>query len=313
MSLSNFDLIRIADNGLRHYMGKMAPLTRFVHGAMRDMSGAPIVAALNDKVQVPHYKKAGVAEAYDSASDHGHGGTGYSTTGALNVAGVDVTLDTRLTSQATYTDAEVSGKNIDWDAVIAKLADELFALTIQTVLGHVVAANYTFSAAALTGAASTFAYNDFDALHATLNGRKVARDGRFMLLDPAYMDALAQDTTIVGANILGNTEGIQEGRFTRLGGFDMYESFHIPGNSVNMVGVYGRKDAILWATGMIDLTDNARAAGVRQEIAVDPETGISFSVRFGYDQHIEKNVITVGNLFGVETGEADEIDFIASA
>lgn len=313
MALSNFDLISLADNGLRHYIGRMAPLTRFVHAAMRDNNRNPIIAAKGDKVQVPYYKKAGAAEAYDSASDHGHGGSGYSTTGALNVSGEDVTLNQRLTSQATYKDEEVSGKNIDWEKVIQNLADQLYILTMQTVFGHVIAANYTFSAAGLTSTAANFAYNDFDALHATLNGRQVAREDRFLLIQPNYMDALAQDTTVVGANILGSTEGIREGRFARLGGFDMYESYYIPANSVNMVGVYGRADALLWATGMIDLTDNARAAGVRQEIAVDPDTGISFSVRMGYDQHIEQNVISVGNLFGMKTGDPDAIDIIVSS
>lgn len=309
MALSNYLLHVVSDLVLQHAASRTAPYAKFCTKAHIGP------ATVNSKVYVDFYKKQAAAEDLDP--DAGYSGT-YSTTGQINLSTETVTLDKAITAWVSMTDPRFSGKNPNVDMLVELLSDELSAGIMAYIGSKVVAANYTFSVPGLVALDTEFDFGSLKTMSKTLNGRRIKREGRFALVGPDYMDSLAQDTQISTVNVFGDNSLLKGTRSCELGNFEILEAYDIPANSVNMVGFYGRPEALLVGTGYIEVSSQGIAQGVQQVIAAVPgvaenEKGLQMTVTQGYSFKERDTILACEVLLGAIPGDPDAIDFIQSA
>lgn len=138
---------------------------------------------------------------------------------------VSWSLDDTEIAQSSVLNLELYGR---------RKGNKLAATILADILAPVTAAN--FGAAAFTGAASTF---DADDVADIKNAADVANwddQDRYLVLAPAYYNALLKDAAIQSADAFGGLEAIRQGKVPTLMGFRLIMSNLIPANGENLVG-----------------------------------------------------------------------------
>lgn len=174
---------------------------------------------------------------------------------------------------------------------------KLAATILADILSPVTAAN--FGAAAFTGAASTF---DADDVADIKNAADVANWGeldRYLVISPAYYNALLKDGAIQSADAFGSIEGIRQGKIPTLMGFKLIMSNLIPANAENLVGFassgMGLASAFRYLQPQEGNTYN------RAERLSDP-SGMTLGLRDWYDNSTGTRNRVIESVYGYQVG-----------
>lgn len=87
------------------------------------------------------------------------------------------------------------------------------------------------------------AYENFVDLMAKLDEADCPRDGRFIVINPAYMGLLLRDQRFIDAGASGSTAALTNGRIGRAAGFDVFSSNLLPDVDGDKVIFAGHRNA----------------------------------------------------------------------
>lgn len=220
-----------------------------------------------------------------------------------------VTLSNHIHSTVGFNDAEWSKSSVNlFDVFIKPLVSGVVNDMVDDVMALVTNAN--FGAAGFTGAASTLDADDVADMAEGLTTANVPRDGRFLILKPTYHANLAKDNAIQASYAYGGSEAIREGRVPRVHGFDVYEYTDIPGNSENLVGLYGAPQGLLIAARVPAIPDNF--PGLIENVT-DPDSGLTIQLRKWYSADDGQHYLTGTLIHGVAVGVSGNVKRIVSA
>lgn len=298
---ANLKDTEIAQGALEAFVDGFAPVTRFSTNFSSEFSSLK-----GDTVQVPLYSATGAAEDYDATK--GFNPDAYSTQSA-DATTVSVTINKRVTAQLELTVEQLNEHDLDIGLMMKQKAHQLAKSCFQYVLGVVTNADY--GAAALTSTAANFDAADLTTISTALNANEVPKMGRFVLMDCDYMDELTDDTRISDGSAFGSYEAIRDGRVPRVKGFDLMESFFIPSNSENLVGLAGRAEGIAVAQRVLDRS-GMDINGV-SFVQSHPESGLAFTYRRFFDDTLDKLIIALEWYGGRSVGIATAMERIVSA
>jgi hypothetical protein len=224
-----------------------------------------------DTVTVPYY----AIEA--SASTDWNGSNGYVFTDAeANAAARKVTIDQRKYQPLFVTSTELNRTNyeLEQDGMMRgrKLAQDVFADIMSLITSS------TYGAAAHTGAAANFDYDDVIDIATACDTANWPSEPRALVISAAYLGNLKKDATLSDASAFGSASAVRDGTIGRIGGFDVVPCQFVPANSQNLVGFASYPSGILVATAPI-----TPAAGSERvldyQVVTDPDTGISMEYR----------------------------------
>ena len=242
-----------------------------------------------------------------SAVSAGDATSGYSATDVTSTAKT-ITLNKHKHFTAKFTDLEIAKGGLDLlertfvrpavHSVVNAMMDDLLALVV----------NATYSNKS-TVTAANFGADDVAGLAGDLTTLNVPRNGRAMVIKPAYYAALAKDNAIQASYAFGNPGAIQDNNIPRVHGFDVLEYSDIPANSENLDGVVCGKEALIIAGRQPALPENW--AGSTESVQ-DPDTGITLQLRNWYEGKDGAQYITATLIYGVAAG-TDSLKRIVSA
>lgn len=300
---SDLKIVKMLDGALRGFTPVMRSLaatftTRF------NESTRPI-GTRGDDVVVPYYP------IESAASSDFVDGTGYVfTSSGPNANARKVAITSRKYQPLIVSSAELNRSNFELGALGElkgrKLAQDVFA----DIMSLITSSNY--GAAALTGAAGTFDYDDVVDLGAVADAAHWPTDMRSLVTKATYLANLKKDGVLKDASAFGSASAVRDGTIGRVGGFDVVDCEFIPANSQNLVGFIAYPSAILVATSPIQPSDKARAL-IDYQIVADEETGISFEYRSWFDEDLDAEKWVVECNYGKLAGEAAAIKRIVSA
>ncbi len=156
-------------------------------------------------------------------------------------------------------------------AVARKIITDAWALILHATYAQKV-----------TKLLADFTSADVRSLRVLLSKANVSVSDRSLILNPDFYDKILADTTLTIASALhyGGTEGIREGRFPRLLGFDVHESNIVPANGQNLVGFAVHPSAM--AIAIRPLTPQAPSEYLETRVISDEKSGISLGYRRHY-------------------------------
>jgi hypothetical protein len=212
---------------------------------------------------------------------------------------VSWSLDDTEIAQSSVVNLEIYGR---------RKGNALAAGILADILSPITLAN--FGAAAFTGAASTF---DADDIADIKNAADVANWGeidRYLVLSPAYYNAILKDGAIQAADAFGSIEAIREGRIPTLMGFKLIMSNLIPANGQNLVGFassgMGLASAFRYLQPQEGNTYN------RAERLTDP-SGMTLGLRDWYDNGTGTRNRVIESVYGYQVGLSTGILRMVSA
>jgi hypothetical protein len=215
----------------------------------------------------------------------------------------DVTMSAHKEVRFTYSPAEYLGTSRD----LVGEHSQANALALGNHLVDFVAALITdaFTSEA-TGAASAKDYTAVVAATKALNAAGAPDFGRFGWVNGDYAEALKNDEVVMQSWDKDNTSAY--GHWKNIHGFEnIWEFPALPDNSINLIGFYGQKNAILLTTRVMINPEALTAAGYPGIIRVvtDPVTGLSVVSNQWVDQStLELNdrlIILYGGARGLVT------------
>ena len=207
-------------------------------------------------------------------------------------------------------DKEVSyAGNLEWlenilikpaiNATIKKVCDDVLALVTSTAFP-----------AALTVTATDFDSDDLSTAAATLSNNKVPKSLRSALIGFDYFSSLQKDTLhITPANAYGSPEAIQnhDARLVHGIGVTGYEG--IPNNGENLTGFVCHPSALLIAARTPALPTGPRVESANRVT----EQGLPIQIRRWYSRNLGLYKMSIGILYGVQTGNASSLVRIKSS
>lgn len=223
-----------------------------------------------------------------------------------------VPLDKERGHAHAFTDGELAN---------AKMSDQLMRkLFIDPAVEGLVAdfqaqisalwtlANYANRTTWATAAAATYAAT-VD-LGSALSTRKVKKNNRFLMLNPAYQGNLLKDADVKAIIQSGDKSVRNEGVITRLSRFDLIESTEIPTNSTtDLIGVAGHIYGQVIAARAIA---QPKLSVAQIENATHP-SGLPFQIRYWYDEDAMKTKLGIKYNGGCVKGLTAATQLILSA
>lgn len=234
--------------------------------------------------------------------------------GAYTIQDADSTVASVSLGQPTYTsfgldDVEVAGSSaLSLETFGAAKGNHLANAVLTSVWGNITNANY--GAAAFTGAASGFDYDDVVDIKDAMDDDDVPEDGRALVLSNAYATALLKDNTIQN-NYNGSQGEFREGVLGRLAGFDVYSTNVLPANGENLVGFACVPAAM--AVGVRYLAPQAGHVYSVAEPMTDPDSGLTIGVRQWHEPSTGVNNRVYECVFGSAVGQSAGLKRLVSA
>lgn len=252
----------------------------------------------NDLAQmgdVVNTRKPGVMTASDVDDDNGI------TAQALSATNVPVTLNSHKHATFKIKDREASRS-------IANLMAEYMEpamLAVSNVLDKSLLALYT-DASRLISVASAGAWLDrANDARTQLNKNRAPETGRVLVLSDDDEGALGNLDIMRKANERGDPNGLREGYVGRAKGFETYRSSNVlgAGSPTTRHNLAFHRDAIALVTRVL-ATASGRTPGAEQQVAVDPDSGLSLRVTISYQHSVFSTMVSVDLLYGVKTLDA---------
>lgn len=293
-AITNLNHTLLADRIFQAFIAKITPMTRFSN----NFSEAE--TQRGNKVKVPFVSSA------DAAGDF----AGSYTMQDADTEGKDVTINKRKYVSWSLTSEELADNpQLSMDMFVEQKAFQLAKAFQQDVWSLITNANY--GAAAHTGAAANFDYDDVVDLSVVCDTADWPEFMRSLILKETYYGSLLKDAGIADASALGTTSAVQEAVLPRIGGFDVMKSTLIPANGENLVGFCANPDAILLASRVIRPEDVSNV--INFETMTDEATGITMSFRewFDPDNDATKRVLEFN--YGYLLGNSAAIKRVVSA
>lgn len=257
-----------------------------------------------DTVKVPFYSLEALASkdfdgSYNFAgADGGPGGS------------KDVVVNKRKYQPLEFTSKELRRNSVvDLNLVMALKVEKLAEDVLNDIFSEVTIANY--GAAIFTGAASTFDRDDAVDIGVTCSQANWPTAGRRMILESAYIGALAKDM-----NAVDTAQGDQirlEGRVGRCGGWDLFEHPNMPTNGENRVGVALLPFALLTAFSPIEPADEVKDNLSDYRAYTDVPTGLTLEYRSWGDPDSDKAKRVVEINYGKAKGDTAQGKILVSA
>lgn len=287
----------ISRGALMAFIKKMTPLNAFARNYSSD------AASRGDKISV--FRETYPNDAVATKTTH----AAYTIQDADSDA-IEISLGQPMYVSFGLDDVEISQSPVlELQRYGRGKGNHLATGILQDIWGQITAAN--FGAAAFTGAASTFDYDAVVELKDSLDDADAPDEGRALVLSNAYYNALLKDNSIVN-NLNAGPEPLREGSVGRLGGFDLFVSNVIPGNSQNLVGFACVPDAM--AVGVRYLMPQPGNTYLRAEPLTDPEgSGLTIGVRDWYENSTGVRNMVLECVHGKAVGIAAGLKRIVSA
>lgn len=178
-----------------------------------------------------------------------------------------------------------------------KLAEDVFS----DVLSVVTAANFPLTPK--TSAADAFDYEDVVDFRVAGNQNKWPVGGRSLFMESEYDGALTKDDRVVRVDASGTDAAIRRGSVGMIAGFETFENPSIPQNGAeNVKGFASFTSAILVGVSPIEPAPGVRHLLRSYEVITDPDTGISFSYRYGGNSQKDRDESVVEVAYGYGPG-----------
>jgi len=253
-------------------------------------------------VQVPFY-------ALETMTSKNFDGSYNFASGDGTVAARPVTVDKRKYQTLEFTSKELRRNSaVDLGKVMALKVDKLASDVLDDIWSAVTAANY--STAIFTGAASGFDRDDVVDLGVTVSQANWPATGRSLILESAYIGALAKDLNAVDTMQGDNVR--TEGSVGRAGGFAIFEHPNMPGNSENLVGAAVLPYGLLAAFSPIEPSDEVRDNLSDYKI-ITGKSGLSLEYRSWGDPDSDTAKRVMELNYGYAKGDAAQIKRLVSA
>jgi len=212
---------------------------------------------------------------------------------------VSWSLDDTEIAQSSVVNLEVYGR---------RKGHKLASTILQDILSPVTAAN--FGAAAFTGAASTFDADDVADIKNSADTANWDDMERYLVLSPAYYNALLKDAGIQAADAFGGIEAIRQGKVPTLMGFKLIMSNLIPANGENLVGF--ASSGLGLASAFRYLQPQEGNTYHRAERLSDP-SGMTLGLRDWYSNDTGTRNRVIESVYGYQVGLSTGILRMVSA
>jgi hypothetical protein len=206
-------------------------------------------------------------------------------------------------------DSEVANSSVvNLELYGRRKGNKLASTILADILSPVTAAN--FGGAAFTGAASTFDADDVADIKSSADSANWDDESRYLVLSPAYYNALLKDAGIQSADSFGGLEAIRQGKIPTLFGFRLIMSNLIPANAENLVGFASSGSGL--ATAFRYLQPQEGNTYNRAERLSDP-SGMTLGLRDWYSNDTGVRNRVVEAVYGKQVGLATGILRMVSA
>ena len=253
----------------------------------------------NDLAQmgdVVNTRKPATMTASDVDDDNGI------TAQTLSATNVAVTLNNHKHATFKIKDREASRS-------VANLMTEYMEpamLAVANTLDKSLLALYTDASKLISVASAGDWRNKVNDARTQLNKNKAPEANRVLLLSDDDEGALVNLDIFSKANERGDPNGLREGYLGRVRGFETYRSSNIlgAGSPTTRHNIAMHKDAIALVTRVLS-TATGRTAGAEQQVATDPDAGLSLRVTISYQHNVFSTMVSVDLLYGVKTLDAN--------
>jgi len=135
-----------------------------------------------------------------------------------------------------------------------------------------------------------------------LNKNKSPEPNRVLIVSDDDEEAILNLDTITKTNESGSDAALRDGYIRRLRGFDVYRSSNVinAGSPNVRHNLAMHRDAMALVTRVLG-TATGRTAGAEQQVATDPDAGLSLRVTISYQHLFFATMISVDLLYGVKT------------
>lgn len=288
----------IMRNAVRALAKRLSPILSLSH-VFRDQ-----VLTETDIVKVPFYSLETLASkdfagSYDFAG--ADGGPGSSK---------DITINKRKYQALEFTSKELRRNSVTDIGMVMQLKIEKLAEDVlNDIFSEVTIANY--GAAIFTGAASTFDRDDVVDLGVTVSQANWPSAMRSLLLESAYIGALAKDLNAV--DTMQGDDVRLNASVGRSGGFDIFEHPNMPTNGENRVGMAILPYALLTAFSPIEPSDEVKDNLSDYRAYTDAATGLTIEYRSWGDPDSDKAKRIVEVNYGKAKGDTAQGKLLVSA
>ena len=226
--------------------------------------------------------------------------TGYATSDA-SATDVSVTLNAHKAVQIKFTANELASTNRDLfgenvETAHSGLADAFYA----ALFALITAGNFTNGTVKAT---ASLTRADIVAMAKALFNRKVARAGRFCLLNADTYEKIMSDTAVVNLATAQQADLIGEYKLPRIAGFDMIQAVDLPATG-NLTGFSAHPSSLAIATRVPnDYTAVFGGAGAGAITTVSsPDSGISVALCQYVDHTLGAAFWRIAVMYGVAVG-----------
>lgn len=183
-----------------------------------------------------------------------------------------------------------------------KLAEDIF----NDVLSVVTAANFPLTPKVTT--ADAFDYDDVVDFRVAGNKNKWPLGGRSLFMESEYDGALTKDDRVVRVDASGTDAALRRGSVGMIAGFETFENPSIPLNGAEKIkGFAGFQSAILVGVAPIEPAPGVRHLLRAYEVITDPDTGISFSYRYGGNAQMDRDESVIEAAYGYGKGNENAL------
>lgn len=300
---SDLKRVVILSDLLREFKRRILPLSAF----SRVFSGIPLrTEGGTDEFVIPYYSLDAAASTDWNASN------GYVYGGTTNAQVKKVAVNKRKYQAMDFgSDLLARQPYFNPSQNLMLKAEKLGVDVFADVLSVVTASNFG-TPVKVTGA-ELFDYDDFVDIRTAANKSDWPMGGRSLLLDSDYEGNLLKDDRVARVDASGSDAALRRGVVGMISGFDTYENPRIPDNSENLKGFASFVSAILVGVAPVDPAPGVRHLLRAYEVVTDPDTGISFSYRYGGNAQMDRDESVIEVAYGYAAGEAKALKRIVSS
>ncbi|CAN5458685.1 hypothetical protein BH20VER3_BH20VER3_00500 [soil metagenome] len=298
---AELSLAKLLDIVLEGFVQTLLPLRAFSLG----VTGGRTLNALGTKdVLVPYVPfSAEAVKDFNAANGDCYEG------GDTQTDKRKVTIDRRKYVSFGFNSEELAVTPILNNIDFARIKGQRLAEVVLTdILSIVTAVN--FPNAEVVGAASAFDTDDVFDIRSAMNGLKMPKTGRQLILSDDYDTALLKDNK--DTNLYGSTDPRWEARIPRIAGMDEYGTEIMPATG-NLVGIANFPSAILVANAPLEPLPQIRQALADFRVITHDETGLSFVYKEIVDPRCDELLKVIECTYGFAKGEEDALLRLTSA
>lgn len=298
---TELNLAKLLDVVLEGFVQMLLPLRAFSLG----VTGGRTLNALGTKDVLVPYVPASTETVKDFNAANGDCYEGGDTTTDKR----KVTINKRKYVSFGFNSEEFAVTPILNNVDFARIKGQRLAeVVLADILSLVTSGN--FPNAKVVGAASAFDTDDVFDIRSEMNGLKMPKTGRQLILSDDYDTALLKDNK--ASDVYGSTDPRWEARIPRIAGMDEYGTEIMP-TTGSLVGIANFPSAILVANAPLEPLPQIREALADYRVITHDETGLSFVYKEIVDPKCDELLKIIECNYGYAVGEAAALLRLTSA